>query len=153
MSATCSNSFAASDFRHRETWGRAGARTFIGKLGDRALDGESVAWLELLVHVLADHPILVFLNQQHELALLLRTRDGRIRANGQIALLIYGRTGNALGCAHDDQGRDGRERRLAVGQFKDEARRVVVVRFDRLKLEIEEALRVQRGLFLLLLGW
>ena len=102
------------------------------------------------MHVLADHPILILLNQQHELALTIRARNRRIRAHGRIALLVHRRTLAAFGRAHDDKRGDGRERRAAIGQLEDEARGVVVVRLDGFKLEVEETLWVQRGLFLLL---
>ena len=85
-------------------------RTFVGELGDGALDGERIARLELLVHVLAHHALLVLLDEQHDLALVLRARNRRIRAHGQVALLIEGRARRTLGRTHDDERRDGRER-------------------------------------------
>ena len=126
-------------------------RTFVREFGDGALDGERVIWLEPLMDVLAYHPILIFLNKQHELALLIRARNRRICAHGQIALLVHGRIRTAFRRAHDDERGDGRECRATVGQLEDEARRVVVVRLDRFELEVEETLGVQRGFFLLLI--
>ena len=37
-------------------------RTFVRELGNGTLDGEGVAWLEPLMHVLANNAILVLLN-------------------------------------------------------------------------------------------
>ncbi len=37
-------------------------RTFVGEFRDGALDGEGVAWLKPLMHVLANNAILVLLN-------------------------------------------------------------------------------------------
>lgn len=125
-------------------------RTFVGEFGDGALDSERVIRLEPLMHVLAYHPILVFLNKQYELALLIRARNRRICAHGQIALLVHGRIRTAFRSAHDDEGSNGRKCRATVGQLKDEARGVVVVRLDCFELEVEETLGVQRGSFLLL---
>ena len=126
-------------------------RTFVGEFGDGALYGKRVIWLEPLMHVLAHHPSLVFLNEQHELAFLIRVRNRRICAYDRIALLVHGRIRTAFGRAHDDERGNGRERRATVGQLEDEARGVVVVRLDCFELEIEETLGVQRGFFLLLL--
>ena len=117
-------------------------RTFVGEFGDGALDSERVIWFEPLVHVLAHHPIIIFLNEQHELALLIRARNRRICAQGQIALLVHGCIRTAFRCAHDDEGGDGRKCRATVRQLKDEARGIVVVRLDRFELEVEETLGV-----------
>lgn len=96
------------------------------------------------MHVLANHPILVLLDQQHEFALLIRARNRRVRAHGQVSLLVHGCPVllAALGRAHDDERGDGRERRAAVGELEGEARGVVVVGLDGFELEIEETLGV-----------
>ena len=127
-------------------------RTFVGEFGDGALDSERIIRLESLMHVLAYHPILIFLNKQYELAFLIRARNGRICAHDQIAFLVYGRTRTAFRRAHNDEGGDGRKCRATVGQLEDEARGIVVVRLDCFELEVEETLGVQRGSFLLWFG-
>ena len=133
---------------------RASVRTFVGELGDGALHGKRIARLELLVHVLAYHALLVFLDQQHDLTLVLWARNGRIRAHGQLALLIHRRTWCALRRAHDDKRSNWGESSAAAvaGQLEDEARGVVVVRLDCFQLEVKEALRVQGRRGLLRLG-
>ena len=118
-------------------------RTFVREFGDGALDGEGVARLEPLVHVLANQAILVLFDEQHEFALMIRARNGRVRAHGRFPLFVQGRVLTVLGGAHDDKRGDGRERRaLVVGQLKGEARGVVVVGFDGFELEVEETLGV-----------
>ncbi len=73
---------------------------------------------------------------------MIRARNGRVGANGQIALIVHGCILTALGRAHDDERGDGRERRATVGQLKGEARGIVVVGFDGFELEIEEIVGV-----------
>src|SRR5260221_3569608 len=117
--------------------------TFVGELGDGALDGQRIARLELFMHVLAYHALLIFLDQQYDLTLVLWARNRRICADGQIALLIYRCTWCALRRTHDDKRRNGGERGTAAiaGQLEDEARSIVVVRLDGFQFEVEEALR------------
>src|SRR6266404_1605175 len=91
ISATCSNSFAFFFLFqiHMYEWlVSSEGRTFVGELGDGALDAERVARLEPLVHVLAQRPALVFLDEQHELARVLRARHGRVRAHDGVPVLV-----------------------------------------------------------------
>src|SRR5260221_13826424 len=116
------------------------------------------ARFKLLVHVLAYHALLVFLDQQYDLTLVLWARNRRICAHSQLALLILRCTWYALRRTHDDKRCNGGERSAAAvaGHLEDEARVVVAVRLDVLQIEVWEleALRVEgkRGLFQLRRG-
>jgi hypothetical protein len=136
----------------RNKWGDVS--TFVGELGYGALDGKRIARLELFMHVLAYHALLVFLDQQYDLTLMLWARNRRICAHSQIALLIYRCTWCTLRCPHDDKRRNGGERGTAAiaRQLEDEARGIVVVRLDGLQFEVKEALRVEGRRGLLRLG-
>ena len=65
INATCSNSFSVIKGVLERTPGvRCAADcTFVRELRDRTLDGERGAWLEPLVHVLAQHATLIFLDE------------------------------------------------------------------------------------------
>ena len=98
------------------------------------------------MHVLAHHAALVPLDEEHELALVVRRRDRCIRADDRVALLIKRCVFCAFRRTHDDERSDGRERSAAVRQLENEARGVVVVGLDCLQLQIEETLWIKCGL-------
>jgi hypothetical protein len=77
-------------------------RTFVWELWDRARDRERGAWLEPLVHVLAQHAALVFLDED-EISLVLWARNGYIWADDRIALLAKRRPVGAFGRTNDDE--------------------------------------------------
>jgi hypothetical protein len=111
-------------------WGKRVTTYFVREFDDEVLDGQRVIRPQLLMHVLADHPILILLNQQQ-----VRPPDPRSKSAYMRAWPDYPPCPRAhprcIRTRADDEGDDGRKHCAAVGQLKDEARGVVVVWLDR----------------------
>jgi hypothetical protein len=78
-------------------------QSFVGELDDGTLDSEHGAWLQPLVHVLSDHPALVFLDEKHKFTLMFRLQDRCIRADDRFAFLVKQHIISTSRCAHKDE--------------------------------------------------
>jgi hypothetical protein len=94
ISATSSNSFSACQVSTPVSKnGQRVPRTLVRELGDRALDGQRVTRLERLVDVLGRLASVVLLDEEHELARVVRRRDRCIRAHDGLSLVVRERFG------------------------------------------------------------
>lgn len=87
----------------------------------------------------AHDPTWVLLDEELEFVVGRGRGDGRVRPNGGLSFVCQGL---ALCRGLDDNaGRDRKRGRCAFGQREGEGRSVVVVRFDRLELEVSAPLK------------
>lgn len=93
-------------------------RTLVRDLHDWAFDSEFLARLERM-NVLRHLAFVIPLDEEGELALLVRRRDGSVRADDGLLVLAQQRLRRVAGGLDDDTRGNGEERSLTLGKLED----------------------------------
>lgn len=94
------------------------SRTLVWDLHDWALDGKLLTRLKRM-DVLRHLALVIPLDEEGELALLVRRRDGSVRADDGLLVLAQQRL-RRVACGLDDDARgNGEERSLTLGKLED----------------------------------